>query len=240
MKEDILRSKETQTMVEKNKEEAKLAELDEIEKKKIDAAREEIRAVLDGKIKIEREEVQSLSDAFAEVQRGMKERFSSRLNTKEENEQLAILMQGKKIYETFEIAPNGFSIRFQSLTSDENTFAGQISLQNGAALRSGKETTPIHDESFRIELLLAFSTAAINDNTLTSINLSDFYEDTVDEDGVKKGPSRVSDKLKELQGRVGKIKQLLPMGVYSTVITALGVWLEFQQNLVSPEKIGNF
>ena len=240
MKEDILRSKETQTIVERNKEEAKLAELSEIEKKKIDAAREQMRAVLDGNIKLQGEQAQSLPDAFAEVQRGMKERFSSRLNTKEENEQLAILMQGKKIYETFEIAPNGFSIRFQSLTSDENTFAGQISLQNGAALRSGKETTPIHDESFRIELLLAFSTAAINDNTLTSINLSDFYEDTVDEDGVKKGPSRVSDKLKELQGRVGKIKQLLPMGVYSTVITALGVWLEFQQNLVSPEKIGNF
>ena len=240
MKEDILRSKETQTIVERNKEEAKLAELSEIEKKKIDAAREQMRAVLDGNIKLQGEQAQSLPDAFAEVQRGMKERFSSRLNTKEENEQIAILMQGKKIHETFEIAPNGFSIRFQSLTSDQNTFAGQISLQNGAALRSGKETTPIHDESFRIELLLAFSTIAINDNAFAPIGLSDFYKDTVDEDGVTKGPLRVSDKLKELQGRVGEIKQLLPMGIYSTVITALGAWLEFQQNLVSPEKIGNF
>jgi len=240
MKEDVLRGKETQDIVEKNKEEAKQAELDELEKQKIEAAREQMRAVLDHGIELESTKTQSLSDAFAEVQRGMKERFSNRLNTKEENEQISILMQGKRIHETFEVAPHGFSIRFQSIASDENTFAGQISLQNGAALRSGKESIPLHDESFRIELLMAFSTISINENVFTPITLDNFYEDSVDEDGKERGPIRVSEKLKVLQKRVGEIKRLLPMGVYSTVITALGSWLEYQQNLVSPDKIGNF
>lgn len=238
-KEDAVRKEETQETLDGAEERVKSTEEDEENREMVDAAKEQMRAAIDGGLHLDTKRI-SVESAFDEIQREMKDKFSTRLNTKEENEQLAILMQGKRIHETFEIAPNGFSIKLQSLNSDENAFVGQVSLLNGLALRNGTEDVARYDGNLRTELFMAFTTVAINESIFKPINITDLYETVEKEEDEEVKITTIGDKVRELHKRLGEIRQRLPFGTYPTAITAMGAWTEYQQDLVSPKRIGNF
>lgn len=237
--EDAARKEVTQATIDEAEKKIKLVEEDEENRKAVDAAKEQMRAAIDGGLHLDSKRI-SVESAFDAIQREMKDKFSTRLNTKEENEQLAILMQGERIYETFEIAPKGFSIKLQSLDSDENAFVGQVSLLNGLALRNGTEDVARYDGNLRTELFMAFTTVAINEYIFKPIDIDDLYEAVKKEEGEEAKIATIGDKVMELNKRLRRIRQKLPFGVYPTAITALGAWTEYQQDLVSPKRIGNF
>lgn len=237
--EDAVRKEETQVTLDEAEERVKQNEEDEENREAVDAAREQMRAAIDGGLHLDTKRI-SVESAFDEIQREMKEKFSTRLNTREENEQLAVLMQGKRIYETFEIAPHAFSIKFQNVNSDEHAFVSQVCLLNGPALRTGVETIPKYDINMRTELLMSFSAVAINAFSFTPVDIRDLYEETKNENDEEVKITSIGDKIRELHRRLGDIRQKLPFGVYSTAITAMGAWTEYQQDLVSPKRIGNF
>lgn len=238
-KEDAARKEVTQATLDEAEKRVNTAEEDEKNHEMVDAAREQMKAAIDGGLHLDPKRI-SVESAFDEIQREMKEKFSTRLNTKEENEQLAILMQDKRIYETFEIAPEGFSIKFQSVNSDEHAFVSQVCLLNGPALRTGVETVPQYDINMRTELLMSFSVIAINTFPFTPVDIKDLYTETKNEEDGEIIVTSIGDKIRELHKRLGDIRQKLPFGTYSTAITAMGAWTEYQQDLVSPKRIGNF
>lgn len=241
-KEDVVRKEETKAITDSAEERVKQNEADEENRKAVDAAREQMRAVLGGGLQLNQEKGQSdLRDAFDKIQKEMKEKFSTRLNTKGQNDNLAILMQGKRIHETFEIVPeNKLTIKFHSINTDESSFIDQVSLLNTLALRNGTEDIPRYDNNLRTELSMAFITVSINTVPYISIGIKDLYE-AIEKDGEEKPKvTSVGDKINELHVRLGKIRGFLPLGTYPTVITAMAAWLEYQRDLVSPMRIGNF
>ena len=239
---DAVRKEETKAIVDGAEERIKKNEADEENRKAVDDAKAQIRAVLDGGLLLDQEKGQSdLKEAFDNIQRQMKERYSTRLNTNEQNDQIATLMQDKRLHETFEIVPkNKLTIKLQSINSDESSFIDQVSLFNALALRNGTEDIPKYDNTLRTELSLSFMTVAINTNPYTPITIKDLYVAMEKEGEEKAKVTSIGDKVMELHRRLGAIRGLLPLGTYPTVITAMAVWLEYQRDLVSPMRIGNF
>jgi hypothetical protein len=241
-KEDAVRKEETKAITDSAEERVKQNEADEENRKAVDAAREQMRAVLDGGLQLNQEKGQSdLRDAFDKIQKEMKEKFSTRLNTKGQNDDLAILMQGKRIHETFEIVPeNKLTIKFHSINTDESSFIDQVSLLNALALRNGTENIPQYDNNLRTELTLAFIVEAINTDVYSHIGIEDLYETVESQDEKEAKVATIGDKITELRKRRGVLRQRLALGTYPTVITAMAAWLEYQRDLVSPMRIGNF
>jgi len=246
MENDAVQKKETEAIVEDAEERAKKSEEDEKNRKAVDAARAEMKAVLSGGLQLTQEDGQSdLKDAFNKIQREMKEKFSTRLNTKEQNDHLATLMQGKRIREIFEIIPSEdpksqLVVKFQNINTDESAFVDQVSLLNTVALRNGTEDTPRYDNKLRTELSLSFMLVGINSTPYSPITIDDLYEDMAKEGEEEAKITTVGDKVMELHRRLGKIRGFLPLGTYPTVITAMSAWLEYQRDLTSPMRIGNF
>lgn len=241
-KEDAVRKEETKAITDSAEERVKQNEDDEGNRIAVDAAREQMKAVLNGGLQLSQEKGQSdLREAFNEIQREMKKKFSTRLNTKEQNDDLATLMQGKRIHETFEIVPeNKLTIKFQSINTDESSFIDQVSLLNAVALRNGAEDIPKYDNSLRTELTLALIAEAINADVYNHIGIADLYEAVEVKDEEEDKVATIGDKITELRKRGGSLKQRLALGTYPTVITAMSAWLEYQRDLVSPMRIGNF
>ena len=251
--EDAIRSAETQAALDRAQEQIAANEADEANRRAVEAAKRQMKSVLQGEGLRLADEKMTLDDAFAQIQQQMKERFSQRLNTKEQNEHLAALQQGNRIYETFELipgetdedgnpVPNGrppFTIRFQSINTDENAFINNVALLNGQAIRNGTETIPRYDETMRLERLLVFSTVAVGSKTFDPISIEDIY-DVEDESDANDRFSKLNAKLVEINSRLGEIRRSLIFGTYSTAISALGIWIEYQQELASPMRIANF
>ena len=246
MEKDAVQKKETEAIVEDAEKRAKKNEEDEENRRAVDAARAEMKAVLDGGLRLTQSDGQSdLRDAFNEIQKEMKEKFSTRLNTQEQNDHLATLMQGKRIREIFEIVPSDkpesqLVVKFQNINTDESAFVDQVSLLNTIALRNGTEDMPRYDNELRTELSLAFMLVGINSAPYPPISIDELYE-TIEKKGEEEAKvTTVGDKVMELHRRLGKIRGFLPLGTYPTVITAMSAWLEYQRNLTSPMRIGNF
>lgn len=238
--EDAVRKDETAASLEDAEKRAEKAKEEEANRLAVDKAREHMKAVLDGGgLRLDEDKI-SVEDAFQKVQKEMKEKFSNRLNTKEQDQDLSTLMQGKRIHETFEVAPGGFAVKFQNLDSDESAFISQITLLNGSGLRSGTEDVPRYDESMRLELTLALVTVAVNKTIFPPITLDDLYE--ADDKGEEEAKvATIGEKVKQIHKRLGMVRKALTVSaIYPTVITALGVWMEYQRDLVSPTRIGNF
>ena len=94
-----------------------------------------------------------------------------------------------------------------------------------------------------MEMLLAFSTVALGGDVITPPSIEDMYakmEKAAEEGEEKAKTITLSDKLQQIQNRLGSIRRRLPMGTYSTAAAALGVWAKYQRDLVSPMRIANF
>jgi len=259
---DAVRSDETKNALEQAAEQIKANEESKANREAVDAARAQMGAVLNGGLQLDQDKLEDDDDAepkvepmeaaFRRIQEEMKRRFSSRLNTDGQNDNIATLQQGKRIFETFELISGEededgmlkkdgrppFTIRFQSVNSDEESFISQVALRNGPALRSGTEIKPIYDETWRMEMMLVFSTVALGGKPIIPVGIEDMYSQPGSRS--EENTTSVAEKVREVNNRLGEIRRQIPMGIYSIAITALGVWVKYQRDLVSPMRIANF
>lgn len=234
---DFVRGEETDAAIKKAEDQKAANEADENFQAGIEEARAQMKAVLDGGLSVVKKDVatQQLDEAFLEIQKDMKKRFHGRLNSEEQNEHLALIMQGNRIHETFEIVPGHLTVKFQSLMDSEESFIRQIAMVNGSDIRTGKAVVPMFNEEWRKEMFLTFALVAVNDDPYKPISIDDMYK--AEEDGKEISARK---KVDELRLRSHEIRKRLPAFVSPTVYMALGIWVEYLKDLTSPKRVGNF
>ena len=241
--EDVVRGEETDKALKDAEAKKQTNEEDEEFMAGVDKAKEnmkkeiEARAALEGGLRIDHEDShrQQLDDAFKEIQEDMKKRFSSRLNTEEQNSHLAMIMQGNRIAETFEIVDGQMTVKFQNLMDSEESFIRNISMVNGPEIRTGRAVVPMYNEDLRKEMFLAFSLLAINDDPYKALTLDDMYESAEGED-----KATMQEKISEVRKRAYDLRKRLPAFITPTIFSALGIWVEYLTDLTSPKRVGNF
>ena len=239
--EDLARAKENEEAVESLDTERKAAiKISEEDKQTVEKTRAEMlkHAEHAGPSELN---IQTIDQGFLDYEKRLFEHFGDRINTDEDNNNLAILADAERIQETFEVARNGvIMVTFQSLNSEENDYASSVTVVNPQTASIVPGVQQRYDDIWRLEILLALSLVAYNDVPYTPFDMIQFRKDMrgcADKIERSKVAQVFLDKVNE---RICEIKHRIPYGLETIVFAALKTWLKYQRNLIRPEKLVNF
>lgn len=185
-------------------------------------------------------DIKTINQGFLDYEKKLFEHFRDRINTDEDNNNLAILADGERIQETFDVARDGvIRITLQSLNSEENGYASSVTTVNAQTAKI-PGIAHQYDEEWRLDILLALSLAEYNDFTYDPIDVVEF-RGNMRKCKDKLERSEVAQKfLDNINERIGEIKHRIPYGLEAIVFAALKSWLKYQRDLIRPEKLVNF
>ena len=208
-------------------------------KEAVAEVKEDMRKHLDAR-KLEPGVSTELKEEFDKIQKKLKQRFSDRLNTVEEDTLIKSLVADERITEKFELSQKGFWITFQNINTEESSFIAAATLKNDREIEENPDALPRYIDDLKQDMLLAFSTVAINKESFEPLELAAAH-DSIKECENRSDRMKVMNKFMDVvNDRANHIKRKLPYGLYSIALSALNVWLDYQKNLVSLEKLENF